>query len=189
MYIRQAPKVCRFDFPGRGVVPRKATDLCVCVCVCVCLINKYILRWGFLKKRTVYAHKHTTSRDGGIISYSLLPKSQELWEFSVLNEVMHEPLLSDLDSCVHLQSRAEYLHRALRLFTKKQWTNTEAVCAGVWESQHVYVFRCLIKHQEIRPWLVWLSALESCPVTKRLRIWFLVRAHAWVAGLIPSQGT
>ena len=39
------------------------------------------------------------------------------------------------------------------------------------------------------PWLVWLSWLEHHPVTKRSQVRFPVRAHAQVAGLIPSLGT
>ena len=39
------------------------------------------------------------------------------------------------------------------------------------------------------PWPVWLSWLEHHPINKRLQVQFPVGAHAWVAGLIPSQGT
>ena len=38
------------------------------------------------------------------------------------------------------------------------------------------------------PWPVWLCWLEHHPVTKMLQVRFLVRAHAWVAGLIPGPG-
>ena len=37
-------------------------------------------------------------------------------------------------------------------------------------------------------WLVWLSLLGITPQTKMLPVQFLVRAHMWVAGLVPSKG-
>ena len=40
----------------------------------------------------------------------------------------------------------------------------------------------------ILPWLVWLSGLSANLQTERLRVRFLVRAHAWVAGQVPSGG-
>ena len=36
------------------------------------------------------------------------------------------------------------------------------------------------------PWLVWLNGLSTSLHTKRSPVQFLVRAHAWVAGQIPS---
>ena len=35
-------------------------------------------------------------------------------------------------------------------------------------------------------WFVWLSGLSSGLQTKRLPVQFKVRAHAWVAGLVPG---
>ena len=40
----------------------------------------------------------------------------------------------------------------------------------------------------LRPWPVGLSWLGVVPQSKRLLVWFQVRAHAWVAGLVPSWG-
>ena len=45
----------------------------------------------------------------------------------------------------------------------------------------------LIYKQERMPWPVWLS-WSVIPYTKRLQVQFLVRAHTWVAGSIPSPG-
>ena len=38
------------------------------------------------------------------------------------------------------------------------------------------------------PWLVWLSGLSAGLRTKELLVRFPVRAHAWVAGPVPSRG-
>ena len=38
------------------------------------------------------------------------------------------------------------------------------------------------------PWLVWLSGLSTCLQTKSSQVHFPVRAHAWVAGHVPSRG-
>ena len=38
------------------------------------------------------------------------------------------------------------------------------------------------------PWLVWLSELSTGLQTKGSPVWFPVRAHAWVAGQVPSRG-
>ena len=35
-------------------------------------------------------------------------------------------------------------------------------------------------------WLVWFSWLEHHPIAKGLQVRFLVRAPAWVVGLIPG---
>ena len=37
-------------------------------------------------------------------------------------------------------------------------------------------------------WLVWLSELSAAQRTKGSLVQFPVRAHAWVAGQIPSRG-
>ena len=38
------------------------------------------------------------------------------------------------------------------------------------------------------PWLLWFSGLRAGLQTKRLLVWFLVRAHAWVVAQVPSRG-
>ena len=38
------------------------------------------------------------------------------------------------------------------------------------------------------PWLVWLSGLSASLRAKGSLVWFPVRAHAWVAGQVPSWG-
>ena len=40
----------------------------------------------------------------------------------------------------------------------------------------------------IQPWLVWLSGLSAGLRTKGSPVQFPVRAHAWVAGQVPSRG-
>ena len=44
-----------------------------------------------------------------------------------------------------------------------------------------------IQTQE-KPQLVWLSGLRAGLWTKGSPVWFLVRAHAWVTGQVPSRG-
>ena len=41
----------------------------------------------------------------------------------------------------------------------------------------------------VEPWLVWLSGLNTGLQTKGSLVWFPVRAHAWVAGQVPSRVT
>ena len=45
-----------------------------------------------------------------------------------------------------------------------------------------------IKNVYLEPWLVWPSGLHASLQTKRLRLQYLVRAHAWVASQAPSWG-
>ena len=52
--------------------------------------------------------------------------------------------------------------------------------------QFRYITRWLRKW--VLPWLVWLSWLGIVPWSKLSPVRFLVRAHAWVAGSVPSQG-
>ena len=40
----------------------------------------------------------------------------------------------------------------------------------------------------MRPWLVWLSKLSAGLRITGLPVQFPVRAHAWVAGQVPSGG-
>ena len=45
-----------------------------------------------------------------------------------------------------------------------------------------------VKNKLYQPWLVWLSGLSAGLQTKGLPVRFPVRAHAWVAGQVPSRG-
>ena len=45
-----------------------------------------------------------------------------------------------------------------------------------------------IKNLKVMPWLEWLSGLSAGLQTKGLLVQFPVRAHAWVAGQVPSRG-
>ena len=45
-----------------------------------------------------------------------------------------------------------------------------------------------LKNTRCLPWLVWLSGLSASLQTKGSPVWFLVRAHAWVVGQVPSRG-
>ena len=40
----------------------------------------------------------------------------------------------------------------------------------------------------VAQWLVWLSGLSTGLRTKGLLVRFPIRAHAWVAGQVPSGG-
>ena len=52
---------------------------------------------------------------------------------------------------------------------------------------HTYSFPSKKKMYTL-PWLVWLSGLSTGLWTKGSPVWFPVRAHAWVAGQVPSWG-
>ena len=45
-----------------------------------------------------------------------------------------------------------------------------------------------LSNRKKHPWLVWLSGLSIGLWTKRSQVQFPVRAHAWVAGQVPSWG-
>ena len=42
--------------------------------------------------------------------------------------------------------------------------------------------------RHLKPWLVWLSGLSAGLQNRRSLVQFQVRAHTWVAGLVPSWG-
>ena len=48
------------------------------------------------------------------------------------------------------------------------------------------LFLSFFKRFYLLPWLVWLSGLSASLQTKGLLVPFPVRAHAWVAGQVPS---
>ena len=56
----------------------------------------------------------------------------------------------------------------------------------LWENSLALIL-ILIKNL-ILPWLVWLSGLSASLQTKGSLVQFPVRAHAWVAGQVPSGG-
>ena len=54
------------------------------------------------------------------------------------------------------------------------------------ESPRHIVRALLMFIEKVEPWLVWLSGLSAGLQTKGSPVRFLVRAHAWVAGQVPS---
>ena len=46
----------------------------------------------------------------------------------------------------------------------------------------------IFKNKWLQPWLVWLSGLSAGLRIKGSLVQFPVRAHAWVAGQVPSRG-
>ena len=52
-------------------------------------------------------------------------------------------------------------------------------------SKKLFVFK--MKNNGHKPWLVWLSGLSMGLRTKRSPVQFPVRAHAWIAGQVPSR--
>ena len=44
------------------------------------------------------------------------------------------------------------------------------------------------KKKNLQAWLVWLSELSAGLQTKGSVVRFPIRAHAWVAGQVPSRG-
>ena len=53
----------------------------------------------------------------------------------------------------------------------------------------VALISILFKKILMSPWPVWLSWLGIIPQKERSLVWFPVRAHAWVVGSEPGQGT
>ena len=49
-------------------------------------------------------------------------------------------------------------------------------------------FQDSLRSLKKNPWPAWLSWLGIVPQSKRLLVWFLVGAHAWVTGLVPDWG-
>ena len=45
------------------------------------------------------------------------------------------------------------------------------------------------KRKKGKPWLVWLNGLSTSLGTERLLVQFLIRAHAWAVGQVPSVGS
>ena len=60
---------------------------------------------------------------------------------------------------------------------------------GLWKVFPSHIIGQIIPNAHIYPCPVWLSWLGIIPQGERLPIRFLVRAHALVAGLVPSLGT
>ena len=61
----------------------------------------------------------------------------------------------------------------------------------LWISSYLLVSSCflfLIIKKKFKPQLVWLSGLNASLWTKRSWVWFPAKAHAWVAGQVPSWG-
>ena len=58
-------------------------------------------------------------------------------------------------------------------------------------TSHTYTYMCIVgtdKEYRLLPWLVRLSGLSASLQTKGSPVQFPVRAHAWVAGQVPSRG-
>ena len=60
--------------------------------------------------------------------------------------------------------------------------------AGSWLSVFQINKYFLFEKKGFLPWLVWLSGLNASLWTQRLPVGFPVRAHAWVAGQVPTWG-
>ena len=56
------------------------------------------------------------------------------------------------------------------------------------EEKQVSQGQPLYQFQIIQTWLVWLSGLSADLQAKGSPVQFLVRAHGWVAGQVPSRG-
>ena len=63
-----------------------------------------------------------------------------------------------------------------------QWIRTYKIDLNLW------VYGGAQKILVTGPWLVWLSGLNAGLETKGSLVQFPVRAHAWVAGQVPSRG-
>ena len=69
------------------------------------------------------------------------------------------------------------------------WDDNNFLCTymeGITRGFTTYLL-CLYKFLSILPWLVWLNGLSSGLGTKGSPVQFLIRAHAWVAGQVPSR--
>ena len=65
----------------------------------------------------------------------------------------------------------------------RQWAPPWGVWTGSWRMKKEF-----IKKDIFLPWLVWLGGLSAILWTKGSLVRFLVRAHTWVMGQVPSAG-
>ena len=72
----------------------------------------------------------------------------------------------------------------------RKHTVAEYACAlmGISVCTQDYFLTLSTEKAQKQPWLVWLSGLRPGMWTERLPVQFQVRAHAWVAGQVPSWG-
>ena len=70
---------------------------------------------------------------------------------------------------------------------RQEWGNKYKKRSSSWEIKGTNEW--VSKNTNKLPWLVWLSGLSAHLLTKRSLVWFPIRAHAWVAGQVPSWGS
>ena len=74
-------------------------------------------------------------------------------------------------------------------FTLKSYlVFTKRKCPKKWSTCECWHLERLTLKGTHLPWLAWLSGLRVGLWTKGSPVWFPVRAHAWVAGQVPSRG-
>ena len=116
----------------------------------------------------------------------------------LLNSTWH------LHCLCHVQSTGFHSHNHQHKQASSLWTCNVLICLQVIHSRQ----QCLVTNNrhlmsedfffkprhsfyfiiENMPWLVWLSGLSAGLWSKGSLVPFLVRAHAWVAGQVPSEG-
>ena len=69
----------------------------------------------------------------------------------------------------------------LLLYYKVNWQHSMSMYQKIWNWYTVY-------KNTTQPWLMWLSGLSAGLRAKGSPVQLPVRAHAWVAGQVPSRG-
>ena len=102
-----------------------------------------------------------------------------------------------------MENRAEQIPTKPQLFLFPQITyaGNKLFCCGkplkcwgcLWQQWNIIQTDCyknqlIILNLLLQCWLVWLSGLSVGLWSKGSPVWFLVRAHAWTAGQVPSWG-
>ena len=69
-------------------------------------------------------------------------------------------------------------------------TVSRSLLVGSQQLCHIFLINALWKFEisQNTPWLVWLSGSSTSLQNKGWLVQFPVRAHAWVAGLVPGGG-
>ena len=92
-------------------------------------------------------------------------------------------IFQHLFSHMTVDGRLDCFHVFLLYFNKAALN----ICVWVFVWTH-QVFLARVNIRNILPWLVWLNGLSASLRSRGLLVQFPVRAHAWVAGQVPSRG-
>ena len=96
---------------------------------------------------------------------------------------------STIDMTEHTAEYFYYRQTIFRNFWQSQVVLIILLTCGNDSASCFLIFEILLNLvKQVLPWLVWLSGLGAGLRTKVSLVRFPVRAHAWVAGQVPSRG-